>query len=189
MLRKALLAFTLLAGPGAHAAEVPSAMSQYIYGDLMSWINDAQIVRAINAQNGSMGSLTEADIIARDAKWRGEVGTANAPMINGVLNAPVSEFLRSHQSASGGRITEVFVMDRHGLNVAASGVTSDYWQGDEAKFTETFGKGSGAVFIDEIELDESTQTYQGQVSFSVTDPVTGAVIGAITVGLNAEAFF
>jgi hypothetical protein len=164
-------------------------MSQYIYDDLMKWINDAQIVRAITAQNGKTGNLTEAELVARDTVWRTELGSAHAPLIDEVINAPLSAFLREHLANSQGRLTEIFVMDHKGLNVAASAVTSDYWQGDEAKFQKTSPRGSGAVFIDNIELDESTQTNQGHVSFSVTDPATGNVVGAITVGLDASAFF
>lgn len=189
MFKKSLLALSLFAAPVAHAADVPPAMSQYIYDDLMTWVNDPRIVDAISAQNGQTAGLTADEIIARDNTWRAEVGSGNTPMINGVLGAPLSAFLKEHLEKSQGRITEVFVMDSQGLNVAASGVTSDYWQGDEAKFQETYGKGSGTVFIDEIELDESTQAYQGQVSFAVTDPASGVVVGAITVGLNASAFF
>ncbi|KIN65036.1 hypothetical protein Z946_3933 [Sulfitobacter noctilucicola] len=189
MFRKALLGFTLLLAPVAQAAEVPPAMSQYIYDDLMAWVNDAEIVQAIQAQNSAMGALSQDDIILRDEMWRAQVSTPVAPLVNEVMNAPLSTFLRVHQEKSAGLITEVFVMDRNGLNVAASTITSDYWQGDEAKFQETFGKGSGSVFVDEIELDESTQTYQGQVSFAVTDPASGEVVGAITVGLNASAFY
>ena len=189
MLRSTLFALSVLVAPVAQAADVPPAMSQYIYDDLMTWVNDARIVAAVTAQNSQTSGLSQDDIIARDNAWRAEVGQASTPMIDGVLNAPLSAFLREHLEKSGGRITEVFVMDSKGLNVAASNVTSDYWQGDEAKFQETYTKGAGSVFIDEIELDESTQTYQGQVSFAVTDPLTGAVVGAITVGLDAGAFF
>ena len=189
MFRTTLFAISILAAPVLRAADVPPEMSSYIYGDLKSWVNDARIVAAVKQQNQRTSSLTEDDIIARDNTWRAEVGQASSPMIEGVLNAPLSEFLRERLALSDGRITEIFVMDGKGLNVAASGITSDYWQGDEAKFQETYGKGAGAVFIDEIELDESTQLYQGQVSFAVTDPATGAVIGAITVGLDAGAFF
>jgi len=89
-------------------------------------------------------------------------------------------------AASNGAITEVFVMDAAGLNVTASDVTSDYWQGDEAKHQETFGFGAGAVYFSEVEFDESTQSYQAQVSLALTDPTTGEAIGAITVGLNAD---
>ena len=187
MFKKTLLALSVLVAP-VQAAEVPPAMSQYIYGDLMRWINDPRIVEAVNAQNRQTASLTEAEILERDAAWRAQLGTSSTDLIDRVINAPLSDFLRAHLQQSGGRITEVFVMDAKGLNVAASAVTSDYWQGDEAKFLETVPKGAGSVFVDEIEFDESTQTYQGQVSFAVTDPDSGQVVGAITVGLNAGSF-
>lgn len=77
-------------------------------------------------------------------------------------------------------------MDARGLNVAASVATSDMWQGDEAKFQETFPFGPDAVHFSEIEYDESTQVYQGQISLSLKDPETGDVIGAITVGVDAK---
>jgi hypothetical protein len=98
-----------------------------------------------------------------------------------------ADFLRGQVDASGGRITEVFIMDRHGLNVAASAMTSDMWQGDEAKFTETYSMGAGAVHFSEVELDESTQRYQAQISVTIVDPSSGEPIGAMTVGVDAEA--
>ena len=104
-----------------------------------------------------------------------------------VLNNPVSDALRARIEASMGAMTEVFIMDEHGLNVAASAVTSDMWQGDEAKFQDTYGKGAGSVHIGEVELDESTQRYQGQISVTIVDPDTGAPIGALTVGVDAES--
>ena len=64
---------------------------------------------------------------------------------------------------SEGLFTEIFVMDAVGLNVAASDTTSDFWQGDEAKWQQTYSAGSGAVHISDVELDESTQSYQSQV--------------------------
>ena len=78
-------------------------------------------------------------------------------------------------------------MDAQGLNVAASSVTSDYWQGDEAKHQETYGKGAGAVHFSAIEFDESSQMYQAQISISLSDPDSGAVIGAMTIGVDADS--
>ncbi len=78
-------------------------------------------------------------------------------------------------------------MDARGLNVAASDVTSDCRQGDEAKHAETFVLGPGSVHMSEIELDESTQRYQGQISFTMVDPSSGQAVGAITVGVDADA--
>ena len=78
-------------------------------------------------------------------------------------------------------------MDAVGLNVAASAVTSDYWQGDEDKFLKTYPMGPGAVHFSDVEFDESTQTYQAQISIALTDPATGSVVGAMTVGVVADA--
>lgn len=78
-------------------------------------------------------------------------------------------------------------MDNKGLNVAQSDITSDFWQGDEAKWQNTFLKGPGAFDIGEVEEDESTQMFQSQISYTVTDPATGNAIGAITVGVNVDA--
>jgi hypothetical protein len=91
--------------------------------------------------------------------------------------------------AMGGAVTEIIVMDALGLNVATSGVPSDYWQGDEAKHQQTYGVGPDAVHFGDIEYDESSQKYQAQISFTLSDPDTNAPIGAMTVAVDAEEFF
>ena len=132
---------------------------------------------------------TEAQILEWDQAWRDQIGHADQPLISEVMGRDLSAYLRQQIEMSGGRITEIFVMDALGLNVATSGVTSDYWQGDEDKYTNSFGAGPGAVFVDAMEFDESAQRHQGQISISLSDPATGEVVGAMTIGLNAEAFF
>ncbi len=180
------VAALLLAVP-AFADEFTPAFEAYLNDEISGWANGPEIVAAIKAQNAANAGLDQAQIDELDKTWRAEVGNASSTLINGVLNNPTSDALRAHVEASGGAITEVFVMDEHGLNVAASDVTSDMWQGDEAKFQDTYGKGAGSVHISEVELDESTQRYQGQISLTITDPDTGAPIGAITVGVDAES--
>ncbi|SDG05709.1 hypothetical protein [Sulfitobacter delicatus] len=171
------------------AAEAPWALTTYIDRDLLSWINDAQIVEAIKAQNQRHSGMTPPEIIARNKDWLAQVHSTRRPLVDSVLSAPVSDFLRKQVARSGGRITEVFLMDAHGLTVAASSATSDYWQGDEAKFINSYFGGPGEIYVEEVDFDDSTQTYQGQVSVAIIDPTTGVPIGAITVGLEAAAFF
>ena len=78
-------------------------------------------------------------------------------------------------------------MDNKGLNVGQSNITSDYWQGDEAKWQDTFMQGANSIHISEVEEDETTQTYQSQLSLPVIDPSSQSVIGAITIGINVDA--
>ncbi len=174
-----------LAAPAA-ANEFRPALEAFLDSEIRGWSQAEEIVAAIRAQNAANAGMDEAGILALDAAWQAEIGAAETPTIDPVLDNAAAEFLRGRVGASGGRITEVFVMDSLGLNVAASAVTSDIWQGDEAKFTETFPHGAGGVHFSEVELDESTQRYQAQISITIVDPDNGEAIGAMTVGVDAE---
>ncbi|MGC3936847.1 hypothetical protein ACOTTU_03470 [Roseobacter sp. EG26] len=190
MIRTFLLSAPLVAAAGlAYAVDAPPAMKAFVETDIMDWAQSAQVTDAIAAQNIETNGASITQIEEWDTAWRAQVGQDQQPLIDEVMGRELSVTLGERVAASGGRITEIFIMDALGLNVAASGVTSDYWQGDEDKHAKTYGMGAGSVFVDEVEFDESSQTYQGQVSFAITDPDSGDVIGAMTVGLNAEAFF
>ncbi|MCU4652000.1 hypothetical protein N8I71_04120 [Roseibacterium sp. SDUM158016] len=184
------IAFVLIAaglGSPVLANDFEPAMQAFLDGEIRNWAQSGEIVSAILTQNMVNDGLDAAAIGALDAAWQAEIGAAASPTIDPVLQNAAADFLRTRVEASGGRITEVFIMDRHGLNVAASAMTSDMWQGDEAKFTETFALGPDAVHFSDVELDESTQRYQAQISVTIVDPDSGDAIGAMTVGVDAEA--
>lgn len=186
-LAKASLLATLMTLPlTAVAAEPAQLAATYVQENVAAWANDPALVTALLQQNEAHASLSQGDIDSLDLLWRAETGSADSDLIKSVLNNDASAFLAEKVIAAGGTITEVFVMDNRGLNAAASVVTSDYWQGDEAKFTETYPKGPTAMHVGDVEYDESTLTYQIQVSFPVVNPADGTAIGAITVALNAE---
>lgn len=171
----------------ASANEYKPAMQSYLDSNINAWANNPVLLNAIRKQNARTSGFVQADIERLDLAWRSEVGSPSSQIIADVLENEAANFLREQMDMSGGIISEIFAMDARGLNVAASDVTSDYWQGDEAKFQESFGNGPGSVHFGEIELDESSQTYQGQVSIVIVDPESNTPIGAITIGLNAEA--
>ena len=180
------VAFAIFGVP-AQADDFTPALRDFLESQVSAWAQDEAIVSAINAQNERTAGYDQAMIDQLDTTWRAEVGGSDTPTISSVLNNATADFLRDQVAASGGMITEVFIMDMHGLNVAASDVTSDYWQGDEAKFSETYARGPDASHIGDVEFDESTQMYQGQISLTIVDPSTGQPIGAMTVGVDAEA--
>lgn len=169
----------------ATAAEPDAAIQGVIDTLILPWAGDAVLTEAINAQNVTTADYNEARILELDQVWRAEVGTGGSDLVDSVLTSTAADFLRSQVVSSDGALTEIFIMDQHGLNVAASNPTSDYWQGDEAKFQQTYSVGPDAVHVSEIEFDESSQSYQAQVSITLTDG-SGAPIGALTVGINAE---
>lgn len=172
--------------PALAEEDYAAAARAYVEQHVVPLLSEAVVVDAINAQNAKFAGLQQADVEALDQKWRAEVEAADKPTIDEALSSPLSKFLAEQREKSEGVITELFVTDGKGLNVGQSDPTSDYWQGDEAKWQKSFQAGPGAIFVDEVEKDESTQQLQTQVSATVTDPKTGAAIGAITVGINVE---
>jgi hypothetical protein len=151
-----------------------------------AWMSDPLVIEAVKAQDENNKSLSQQQVDDLDKTWRAEVNAASRPLVDSVLKNKLSAYLADKKASSAGLVTEIFVMDNKGLNVGQSDPTSDYWQGDEAKWKNTFLKGPDAIFVDKVEKDESTQMFQSQVSMSIKDPATGAVIGAVTVGINVD---
>lgn len=185
LLIAAMLAVTC-AATASRANEFEAALRDLAQAELVAWVAEPELIAVLQRQNAANTGLTQADIDALDTVWQAEVGASASPTIDKVLDSPISQWLRGRKDTAGGLITEVFVTDNRGLNAAQSDVTSDYWQGDEAKWSETFGKASGAIHLSDVGLDESKQTYQSQISLPVNDPGTGDALGAVTFGVNVE---
>jgi len=181
----AALAFTGLATDLAANDYEPQIRAAF-EAKIKPWLSDPAVVEAIKAQNQKHAGLSDADVDALDKDWRAQAEAGNGPLIDEVLANALSSFLKSKKSEIGSMVTEMFVMDNLGLNVGQSDVTSDYMQGDEAKWQKTYPAGPGAVFVDDVEFDDSTESFQSQISVTVTDPATGEPIGAITIGVNVE---
>lgn len=169
----------VVAAPSAYA--VDNAKVKAVYEEkIKSWVNNPTVINAVKAQNEKHAAMTAEEIKALDAKWAADDKT----VIDPVLSNDLSKYLTDIVANGGGMYSEIFVVDNKGVNVGQSSKTSDIWQGDEPKFTETFPKGVDAFHVGEVEFDESSQTYQVQVSVTVSDGTTP--IGAVTIGLNAD---
>ena len=188
-MRSTFVLLAALAAAPASANDYMPAIQSFLETEIAPWTADPRLAEAVVTQNAVTSGYTQADIDRLDQTWMSEVGSADSEIIRSVLDNPASALLREWVDSSDGAITEAFVFDALGLNVASSAVTSDYWQGDEAKYSETFPKGPEAVHISEVEFYESSQAYQVQVSVPIVDPASGAVVGAMTVGLNADRLF
>lgn len=140
---------------------------------------DPVIVEAVKAENAKGKTLEQ--IKELDKEWQKTAGVTD--YMQALMDSECGKHLRSIQDSEP-YYSEIFVMDNQGALVALTDKTSDYWQGDEAKFTESYKDGKGAVHIGDVEFDESTQAYLVQVSLPVKDG--DQVIGAMTIGLDVE---
>ena len=187
ILTRFTITLTLICGIGGPVYAQSSELAELGKETFPEWLSHDTVISAIKAQNEVNKSLSEVEVIAMDKQWRAETAASIQPMIQKIMDNSLSAYLALVKAESAGVYTEVFVMDNKGINVGQSDVTSDYWQGDEAKWQKTYLLGADAIHVSEIELDESSQQFQSQVSLSVVDPANGEVIGAVTVGINIDA--
>lgn len=180
----ALTAF--VSGPALAADEHVAPMKELAATKVAAWAADPQVIAAINAQNVKHASISQGEIDKMDKTWRAEVKSGGGAMTKTVLSNALSGYLKKVKANGAGLYTEIFVMDNKGLNVGQSDTTSDYWQGDEAKWKKTYSMGPKAVHVGKISTDESSQALQSQLSMAITDPATGKVIGAVTIGINVD---
>ena len=136
---------------------------------------DPELLRAVLAKNAVPES--PAEIQRKDEEW---IRNPRDPLRRELTQNACAVRLRK-LVGDDAIIVEAFLMDERGGLVCSTVETSDYWQGDEAKWQRTYEKGE-AVFVDEPALDASTHTFAVQLSVLVSDQ--GHRNGALTFTLK-----
>lgn len=145
---------------------------------LLPLIVNPAIVAGVKAQNAK--NVTIEAIKAIDEEWKAKEG--DIPLLEELkANAVAKELNTLIKDIP--QVVECFVMDNQGANVGQYNDTSDYWQGDEPKWQNSFNAGKGGVEVGKKEIDQSTALPQQQVSLPVID-ADGAVVGAVTFGIT-----
>jgi len=166
-------------GLGYAGEPAPQKVVDLTNSKLIALGADPIIVKSVKDENAKGKTLAQIKLM--DEKWLGHPGIAD--YMQALMESECGKHLRAIQKSTP-YYAEIFVMDNQGANVAMTDKTSDYWQGDEDKFTKSFNGGKGAVHISEVKFDESTQAYLVQVSVPVKDG--DKAIGAITIGIDVD---
>lgn len=144
------------------------------------------VVAAVVRQNNANKSKSPNQLTKIDEQWQltFKVGDFNFP--KSIVNQALSQVLKQVSLDSKDLLSEIIVMDERGYNVAMLDMTSDYWQGDENKFTQVYAKTAQTLYFDQIKYDASSRRFQVQVSAPLFDPKNQAAIGAITLGVDVD---
>ena len=134
------------------------------------------LVNAVKEQNAKGMALTR--IKAIDAEW---VTGGREDLARELRTNAVGTFLRRELVADNPVHVEAFLCDREGAVVGEYPKTSDYWQGDEEKFTACYNKGNGKLFVGPLAFDSSTSSYSVHISAPVKDGTE--TIGVLVLGL------
>lgn len=141
--------------------------------------NNPVLVKAVQNQNAEKLSLDT--IKQRDREWS-NTGEPTSFMLSLQQNK-AGVFLKKRIDTNSA-FSEAFLTDNQGANVAMYPPTSDYWQGDEEKWTASFNGGKGQVFVGKIEQDASTGTASTQISVPVIDQ--NKTIGVLVMGIKLD---
>lgn len=143
------------------------------------WESEQALIKEVAAQNQKAVPLAEIQKI--DKEWM----ASSRDTLDDRQKMLETNACATHLKELTGQLTdaaEAFVMDNQGALVCMTQKTSDYWQGDEPKWQESFLNGKGAVFVDKAVYDESSHDTLIHISVPVMNDQKA--IGAICVGIK-----
>ena len=176
---------------------------------LLALSGQAQPTAAVRIKDTAYARVARAQAIARESSIHSAVSASNArvespeligrrdalwmanprdPLRQEIVQAPCSARVRE-MVKDDPLVVEAFVMNDRGTLVCSTIETSDYWQGDEAKWQRTFVDGKDP-FVEEPAFDASSGKYAIQVSVPIAE--AGKRTGAVTLtpgegGITARA--
>ncbi len=135
------------------------------------------LIEAVVSQNAE--GLSMEVIKQRDERWK--TSDTSDEFKQEMMASTAGRYL-SNLMKSSKAYTEAFLADNQGANVAASPLTSDYWQGDEDKWVKSFTPEGGAIYVGPMEWDDSSGYNAVQISVPVKQG--NNVIGVMVVGVK-----
>jgi hypothetical protein len=178
-----LLAALLAPGLAAAQGEIDESELQELLRIKMRTVQhmalNPKLIAAVRRQNAEKLDLNS--IKQRDNDWKASKNLT--PFKRSLQENGAGKMLKRYVNRNPS-LNEAFLTDNQGANVAAFPATSDYWQGDEEKWTASFNEGDGKVFLGPVERDESTNTLAVQVSAPLFHQ--GETIGVLVVGVTFD---
>lgn len=124
--------------------------------------------------------ITMKEILEIDKNWNNY--SIDHPVKKQMYETHVGKYLRTRIEFKSSIFSENFYTDNQGANITAWPITTDYRQGDEAKWRRSFNSGKGDIYIGEVEFDESSNSHAVQISVPVMDK--DEAIGVIIAGIK-----
>ncbi len=155
------------------------AVDAYVYRRILdaALLGRVPEVRRAAAES-SARPYDPAATTAQDREWQANRTAAAAR--TGILSNPASQYLADlirHDSV----YREVLVSDRHGRLVAASNVTSDFYQADEDWWVQAYDYGRWRVSVSDVRRDESAGVYAFEIAVPVPAPSGDEVAGIMKI--------
>jgi Cache domain len=136
------------------------------------------------AAEASRQPVDKKQIEAFDAEW--QQNRRLPPALSGLLSTPASRFV-SDVTKQDPLYREILVADRHGRLVAASQLTTDYYQADEGWWSQALDDGRrGRIFVSDVRFDESAGVYAFEIAVPIAAPDGDELVGVMKIVASSE---
>lgn len=134
----------------------------------------------MSIQAHSQEKIDIQSMIEIDRQWQ-----ANPNLPNKMLDPSVQQLFNEYIQQPHAMFVELILMAKQGQTLAGAPITSDYWQGDEAKFLEVLKREN--IFVSSLDWDESSRSISAQISIPVwvNGKIQGVLTGAVEANLEA----
>jgi len=145
------------------------------------------IATADQSYAGREPSAIQNEIIQIDSAWANGDASASA-LVTQISGNALSAQLRRFQTAFPEE-AEVFITDRYGAVVAMTARTGDYLQADEDWWKNAYHDGQGALFVSEVDYDDSSESWAIDVGVPIYDLTGQSVIGVLRGTVDISVVF
>ena len=140
------------------------------------------VVQAVIDSNSKFAAMKDpyAYVVEKDEEWKSQPKKQNSPLMTALIENNVSDILREYtiiptKEFGDVLFPEIIVTNSYGANVAITGRTDDYNQGDEVWWIMT--KDRMVHFRDTL-WDESAGIFSADIVVQITDE-NGHFIGVL----------
>lgn len=165
------------------ASEIGQALDRDV--DILKTLSYNQLVQDLSAASNEQGPLAKLEIDQLDIKWQKASASNNTadPLVSAVIANRLGDEFRQFQEDFPQHI-EIFLTNQQGINVAATNITSDYYQADEEWWQVAYQKG---LYIGQPEYDESIASIAIIIAARVNVPETESPIGVLRTTITLAA--
>ncbi|MDD5496113.1 MAG: ATP-binding protein [Candidatus Omnitrophica bacterium] len=177
---------------GKYATLLTSALDRIIkaeINDLKVYVKNPVWINKVEEANNRYSKMSPEEVrthlAAMDKRWI--AASDDDPLVKEYLESDASMRMKVICD-SDPRIGEIFITDKYGGLVAASGKTEDFYQSDEAWWQEAFDGGAGKTVVTDISRDESSGTLGISLVLPMKDS-NGELIGIAKEVLDIKNLF
>jgi hypothetical protein len=152
---------------GDHFAELAAANARYLDSYILMKVTNvsrlaisptliAEVTNANKRHKGEAESI-QAQLLQVDEEWQLTHGLTHLAI--DIIDRESSQFLKKVASFNPA-YQEILLTDEHGALVAATNLTSDFYQADETWWRNAYGDGwAGAIYVSNVRYDYSAKVH------------------------------